>query len=384
VTSAFPPCPKPPDWTIDWATLDEFPWIRDLRGCPQNPVRHAEGDVWTHVHMVCEAMAALPAFRELPEADRSILFAAGLLHDVAKPVCTRREADGSISSRGHSWRGAVKARQILWRRGVSFGPREHVAAIVRHHLVPFFLSESENPTRLAIEVSQTARCDWLAIMAESDARGRVCPDPDQLLRQIEQYRQVCREAGCFGQPYPFPDDHARFRFFREPAPLETGAEFAGEVILMSGLPGAGKDYWIRQHSRQLEVISLDALRISLGVAPSDPQGLVLQRAREIAIEHLRAGRSFIWNASNLSRHARGECVRFFHERNARVRIVYVEATPDRLFAQNRQRRRKVPESVIERLLDRWEVPDRTEAHHVEWIVDGRDGQAADAETRERA
>jgi tRNA uridine 5-carbamoylmethylation protein Kti12 len=36
--------------------------------------------------------------------------------------------------------------------------------------------------------------------------------------------------------------------------------------------------------------------------------------------------------------------------------------------QNRQRRRKVPESVIERLLDRWEVPDRTEAHQVDWIV----------------
>jgi tRNA uridine 5-carbamoylmethylation protein Kti12 len=48
--------------------------------------------------------------------------------------------------------------------------------------------------------------------------------------------------------------------------------------------------------------------------------------------------------------------------------VYVETTPDRLFAQNRQRRRRVPEKVIERLLGRWEVPDRTEAHRVEYVL----------------
>jgi hypothetical protein len=28
----------------------------------------------------------------------------------------------------------------------------------------------------------------------------------------------------------------------------------------------------------------------------------------------------------------------------------------------------VPESVIERWLDRWEVPDLTEAHQVEWAL----------------
>lgn len=369
--SSFPPIPQPPDWTIDWTTLDGFPWISDLKGCPQNPVRHAEGDVWTHVHMVCEAMAALPAWQALPDSERQIAFTAALLHDVAKPVCTRVEPDGSISSRGHSWRGAVRARQILWRRGVPFQQREQVAAIVRHHLVPFFLSESETPKRLAIEVSQTTRCDWLGIMAESDARGRICPDPAQIIGQVEQFREACAAAGCLRQPFVFPSDHARFVFFRD---LERKhddsppAEFASEVVLMSGLPGAGKDFWIRRHLPNHEVISLDALRIDMGVAPSDPQGVVLQRAREIAVQHFAARRSFVWNAANLSRHVRNECVRFFHENGAHVRIVYVEASPERLFSQNRQRRRRVPESVIERLLDRWEVPDVTEAHLVDWVV----------------
>lgn len=369
---SFPPCPKPPDWTIDWTTLDSYPWVQDLKGCPQHPVRHAEGDVWIHVHMVCEAMAALPAWRALPENERQIVFAAALLHDVAKPVCTRVEADGSISSRGHSWRGAVRARQVLWRRGVPFDEREHVSALVRHHLVPFFLTDSENPRRLAIEVSQTARCDWLSILAQSDARGRICPDPDQLLKQIDLFRDSCSEIGCLSAPYPFVSDHARFLYFREPLRQPDSPapeEFVCDVVLMSGLPGAGKDFWIRKNVASDEVISIDALRIEMGVAPSDPQGQVLNRARELAREHLHARKPFVWNAANLSRHVRSECIRLFHEHGARVRIVYVETSPEKLFAQNRQRRRKVPESVIERLLDRWEVPDRTEAHQLDCIVD---------------
>jgi len=368
---SFLPCPRPPDWKIDWADLDPLPWISALKGCPQHPVRHAEGDVWTHVHMVCEAMAALPAWRELPEDEREILFNAALLHDVAKPLCTRIDAEGTISSRGHSWRGAVRARQILWRRGVSFAQREQVSALVRHHLVPFFLADSENPRRLAIEVSQTARCDWLAILAESDARGRNCPDPDQLLKQIQLFRDRCAEGGSLYGPFPFASEHARFLYFRDPSRQPDSPaheEFTCDVVLMSGLPGAGKDFWIRKNLAETDAISLDALRIEMGVSPSDTQGLVLNRAKELAREHLRGGKSFVWNATNLSRHVRGECVRLFHDYGARIRIVYVEAAPERLFSQNRQRRRKVPESVIERLLDRWEVPDVTEAHQVEWVL----------------
>ena len=365
------PCPQPPDWVIDWPALDPLPWLQDLKGCPQNPDRHAEGDVWAHVHLVTEAMVALPAWRELPEADRRVLFLAALLHDVAKPACTRVEPDGRISSRGHSWRGAVRARAVLWRLGVPFAEREAVCAIVRHHLVPFFLVDSEDPRRLAIEVSQTARLDHLAVMAEADVRGRVCPDPQKLLDQIALFREHAVEAGCLSCPFEFPSDHARFLYFRDPARQPDSPaheEFRCDAVVLSGLPGAGKDHWIEKHLPGRPVVSLDAIRQELGVPPSDPQGEVLSRARELAREHLRAHRDFVWNATNLSRNVRRDCLGLFHEYGARVRLVYVEVPPERLFAQNRQRKRKVPEKVIERLLDRWEVPDRTEAHQVDYVV----------------
>ena len=366
----FPLTPQPPSWSIDWSAIDVQPWIEHLKGCPQHPIRHAEGDVWNHVHMVCEAMVEMPAWRELAEGERDILFKAALLHDVAKPICTRIDADGSISSRGHSWRGAVLARQILWQAGVGFREREQVTALVRHHLVPFFLAESENPLRHAVEVSQTARCDWLSILAYADARGRRCDDPQRLFDQIDRFRSQCLALGCLENDYRFVNDHARFLYFRDPgSPLdqEVRENYECEVTLMSGLPGAGKDFWIRKQTNA-HVLSLDGIRHELGITHADPQGVVLARAKERARDYLRNRQPFIWNAANLSRYVRADCIRLFHEFGARVCIVYVEVTPQQLAMHNRQRRKKVPNQVIDRLLDKWEVPDKTEAHEIQCIL----------------
>jgi len=367
----FFPSPTPPDWLIDWNTLDPLPFIQEMRGCPQHPVRHAEGDVWTHAHMVCEAMVSSPAWRLLGEEDRQLLFTAALLHDVAKPACTRTEANGEITSRGHSWKGAIRARQILWRRGALFSAREQVSALVRHHLVPFYMVEHANTKRLTFEVSQTAHCEFLSMLAEADARGRTCPDPDRLLDHIGYFRDTCAENQVLTEAHEFASDHARFLYFRDPLRQPDSPaheEFSASVVLMSGLPGAGKDHWISRNMPDEPMVSLDVLRNQLGVSPSDPQGEVLTAAREQARQYLRAGQSFIWNATNLSRQIRNECIRLFADYNAHIKIVYVEVPPARLFAQNRLRKRKVPEGVIDRLLDRWEVPDRMEAHQVEYVV----------------
>src|SRR5262245_49821108 len=133
MSDAFPPCPGPPAWQVEWEQLDRcYPWIRNLAGCPQDPVFHAEGDVWVHTRMVCEALAALPMWRALDEIDRRVLFTAALLHDVAKPECTRPGDDGRLTTRGHSRRGSIMARHILWRLGLPFELRERVAGLVRY------------------------------------------------------------------------------------------------------------------------------------------------------------------------------------------------------------------------------------------------------------
>jgi predicted kinase len=290
---------------------------------------------------------------------------------VAKPACRRVEPGGGVSFRGHARQGAIQARVILWRLGVPFAVREQVASLVRHHLAPFFLVERPDPRRLALEVSQTARCDRLAVLAEADARGRVCHDLQRLLDNIGLFAEFCREQGCLDRPFAFPSDHTRFVYFLEEGRCPDYAaheDLPAEVVLMSGLPGAGKDHWLRGHLPDWPVISLDGLREELDVAPTDPQGPVVNQAREQARAYLRQGVSFAWNATSLSRLLRGGCIRLFAAYRARVRIVYREMPEAVLSRQNRQREAVVPARVMERLLDRWEVPDTTEAHEVTYVV----------------
>lgn len=366
------PIPTPPDFRVDWDALDaRFDWVRAMRGTAQDPIHHAEGDVWIHTKMVCEAMASLAAFRALPESQRRIAFAGALLHDVAKPVRTQVGEDGRVTSKGHSTHGALLARRILWQLGVAFGDREQICALVRHHQEPFWLVEREDPLRLVAQSSQRVSCELLAILAEADARGRRCADQAKILDAIALYRAYAEEQGCLSTPYAFPSAHARFLYLggRQASALHAPHEkFRAEVTLMSGFPGAGKDRWIAEHGKGLPVVSLDRVRDELDVDPEDEQGTVVSAAREEARAHLRAGRSFVWNATNLSRRIRGQCIRLFADYDAKIRIVYVEVPEPVLHAQNRARSKPVPAKVLDALLDRWEVPDPGEAHDVEYVV----------------
>ncbi len=363
--------PQPPDFQLDWDGINTgFVWIRAMADCPQEATYHAEGDVWIHTRMVCESLLANEQWRILPAPEREIVFIAALMHDVGKPACTRIE-DGRISSRGHSTRGAILAREILWRMNVPIRIREPIVSLIRWHQIPFFLIDSLHSQRRLFEVSQTTRCDWLALVTEADARGRICQDQQRLLDNITLFTQFAAEQNCLREPRPFPSDHSRFLYFqkedRDPDYLAFDDTIC-EVIVMSGFPGVGKDTWITNHHPDRPVISLDDLRVELKIKPTDNQGPVVARAREKMREFLRRKQSFIWNATNISRQMREHCLGLCAAYNARIRIVYLETSEANLQAQNQARADSVPAQVISKLFSRWEVPDLTEAHQVDWIV----------------
>lgn len=362
------PCPTTADAAIDWASFDA-PWIAELAACPQDPEHHAEGDVWTHTKMVCEALCADEEWRALDDEARALVFAGCLIHDLAKPVCTRIE-DGRIRQPGHSPRGAVMVRGLLWRLGAPPRLREAIVGLVRYHQVPFFAIEVADPRRRIALLTQSCRADHLALVTRADALGRICRDPGRLVDNVALFVELCREHECLDRPFAFPSDHTRFVYFRdegrEPSVLAHD-DTRLTVTLMSGLPGSGKDTWIRDHL-DLPVVSLDDLREELDAGPTGDQGAVIQAARERAREHLRRGQDFVWNATNLTRDLRRRLIDLFAAYHARVRIVAVEAPYREIFRQNRARAARVPEKVIERMSGRWELPDATEAHEVVWVT----------------
>ena len=364
--------PDAPGWRIDWSAIWAlWPALPALDACPQDPIHHAEGDVGTHTRMVVAALVADPDWRALPEGDRATLFWAAVLHDVGKPATTA-EAEGRITSRGHSRVGTQIAREVLWHARAPFAWREALCGIIAHHQLPFWLIERPDPTRIAIETSMRCRPDHLCLHARADAEGRICADKRAVLDHVALATATFEEAGCARGPYPFANDESRVVYHErsDRAPDHAAyPEHPCTVTMMSGLPGAGKDSWLAANRPSLPVVSLDRLRGELGIAPTDDQGRVVQAAQEAARAHLRAGRDFAWNATNTTRLTRAKVLRLLRAYGARVEIVYLEPAPRELMRRNGARSARVPDAVIARLAAKLEPPQIWEAHRVHHVVD---------------
>ena len=366
-------CPHSPDFGLDWPALEDALPLSPLAECPQEPVHHGEGNVLAHTKLACEALVADPAWRSLDEAGRQEVFLAALLHDIAKAQTTR-EQEGRLTSPGPARRGAIEARRLLWQLGMAPAARERVCALIRHHMVPYFLVEAtqEEPQiarRRALGISLTAGCGRLSMLARADAHGRIAKSAPEIELAAELFSDYCAELGCLSKPYPFPSDHSRFLYFRRPGRDPAYMAYddtAGRAIMMHGLPGAGKDAYIDKYLPLLPVVSLDTIREELGIPAGKPQGAVIQLARERAREHLRVGADFIWNATSISRAQRETTIALFTAYNARVEIVAVEVDFALHEEQNRARdaAKVVPERAIARMLERWEYPDLTECHQL--------------------
>jgi predicted kinase len=366
--------PGPPDWAVSWARIeDALDVVRALRGVPQDPVWHAEGDVAVHTRMVCEALAADPRWRSTPESGRARAFLAAVFHDVGKTRTTRPGPDGRLQSRGHARAGELMTRELLWRQGAGIAEREAICALVRHHQVPFWALERPDAEQIAYRVSLLASNADLAMLAAADEAGRIRTDDGETLGAVDLYREYCTELGCLDTPRTFPSAHARYQWFRRPArdpDHDAYDDTTFEVTVMSGLPGVGKNHWITHHLPGLPVVSLDALRTDLGIDPRADQGPVVTAARHRAREHLRVRRPFVWNATNISRDLRRRTIDLAADYGARVNVVALEAPPEVIRSRNAARPVPVPQTVIDRLVTRWEPPDPTEAHTVRLIDTG--------------
>ncbi|MGN6417045.1 MAG: AAA family ATPase [Pseudobacter sp.] len=365
-------------WTItknkEWSLLEqEFDWVKKMSVTPQDPVHHAEGNVAVHTQMVLAALEAMEQYQSLDEALKEILRAAALMHDMEKYNTTIINPDGSISSPGHAKRGAQTARVLLYTElNAPFHIREQVVGLVRYHGLPLWLLERPDPLRTLVRAAYEVDTRRLAILARADVLGRICADQADLLYRIDCFEEFCKEYDCWGTVRRFENANAKMHYLlHEDSHIDyiPFEEPVAEVILMSGLPGAGKDTWIRKHCADWPLVSLDGIRNKWKVAPDDKtaNGRVIQEAKEQAKVFLRRGQGFVWNATNTTRQMRTQLIELFMTYKAKVRIVYLEPPYSALVKQNKNREAVVPQRVIDKLIGKLEVPAGWEAHTVSFI-----------------
>ena len=370
---------------IDWhgieAALSSF--VIPMSRTEQNPAFHAEGDVWTHTKLVCETLVKLDAFRALCENQKQAAFLAALLHDIGKIPTTRWE-DDKWTSPNHTLVGSKMARQFLWQElGLCGTPekqqlRETVCNLIRYHsFPPHAIDDPDGKRKLLAIAANGKNCpmftiELLCVLCEADALGRICLDEQDRIHMAEQV-QLCREFamenGCYTGPFPFPSAYTQFSYLgrKDIAPeVELYDDTWSEVILMSGLPGTGKDTWIKENCPDLPMISLDEIRRELKISPTDNQSKVVEIARERARELLRKKQSFVWNATNLSPIVRKKQIKMFTQYHASTRIVYLETNWDKQLRRNEGRPDAVPEQAICHMMEELVPPEALEAEAVDW------------------
>ena len=353
----------------------------DLRNTPQSKIFHGEGDVYTHTMMVCDALTSLDEYKVLPSKQQYILYVAALLHDVGK-ISTTVLQDGDLHSPNHGSRGSKMARELLFKDlGISGKQeymefRETVCMLVRNHMFPPHAIYQENSISRLHKMSSNGIVlpdysnKMLYLLSKADILGRKSDDTNKLLDDVEYFAELAKEEQCFDTYYKFKSDYARRQYllgktsFKD---MEFYNETWGNVIMMSGLPGVGKDYMINLNLKNLPMISLDEIRKEHKIKPTDNQGKLVNIGREKAKEYLRNCQPFVWNATNITPQMRESLISLFEGYRASVTINYIEASWNRILKQNSDRENIVPQKAISGMLGKLLPPSVSEATTVNWI-----------------
>jgi len=387
------------------AWLGTFDFLDRLGATPQDPVWHGEGDVFTHTSMVLQE-----TYREIEEAantltihDRAALVLGAIFHDIAKCVATRERPDSEGRIRIVAPRHADRGRSYIVLRLLELGLRgpllRDVLGLVGHHHDPRKLVDDGAPPNRYRKLARLVDPRLVYHLERADLRGRICQDLEHQLELIELFRLGCEEARAWTSRTPFqgevstvlssssvPESLVRDVAAFALRDLENGVIFSGEeaisrsyafrerpskLTLLVGPSGSGKSTSIEgSQGMACEVISLDTLREKHHGARSHQKaaGEIVQEAKELLRESLRAGTHAIWDATNLKRDRRRALIGLARDYGAATRIVAFAQPLGTLHERNGTREHPVPAEILSKQIDSMDWPYAHEADVLE-IVD---------------
>ncbi len=194
------------EFLVDTGWIVHFPEIANLRGVPQDPEWHPEGDVGVHTMLVVDAAARIAVRDSLDGDERAVLLFAALTHDFAKAGTTAlRERDGvpRWTAYGHEALGGPLARAFLEGIGIKPAIVEQVIPLVENHLAHSSLRNDVTPRtvrRLALRLAP-ANITQLIRLIEADHAGRP-PLPAGLPESAVRIQDMAAAQAVETKPQP--------------------------------------------------------------------------------------------------------------------------------------------------------------------------------------
>jgi tRNA nucleotidyltransferase (CCA-adding enzyme) len=148
--------------------LDYFPELKALKGVPQDPEYHPEGDVWSHTMMVLDAVTELHG----DDAKTNLrLSLAALCHDLGK-ADTTVSVDGKICAPAHEITGLALTRTLLERVTDEKTLIESILPLVRHHLKPLQFYKERADAAAIRRLANMVNIEELILLSKANFLGR--------------------------------------------------------------------------------------------------------------------------------------------------------------------------------------------------------------------
>ena len=378
------------------ALSDVMPLLNELVYTDQDEVWHAEGDVHTHTDMVLEELEFILAEEAawLDDQRRLALVLSGALHDIAKPITTKlveRNGRTCLICPNHEEKGRSYVLRTLMEMGLEKKTVLLVANLVGYHQMPNRLvrkDASEAEYRL---LSRQVDPQLLYFLEKADMKGRICDDMAKNLESLELFRMRLEELDLWENEMPYEDWFEVFNendiSYARGASLMSIHDFEMKIIsspeeglarsyrlkdgyaklvITCGPSGSGKSSWIEALGEEWEIISLDNLRFEMTGKRSRQKdnGTVLQHARTLLKQYLSHNKNIVWDATSLRKDHRAALIQTGIKYGALVSIRAYIAPEKILYQRNSKRINPVPEKVLSKQLESYQIPSVDEAHEL--------------------
>lgn len=360
--------------------LKYFPSLKSLKTTPQDNYYHGEGDVFTHTLMVLDELVKLPSYYNSTAEEQLIMFYAALFHDIAKPICTKIEND-KITSKGHSAKGAVDARILMYKKYTPFNIRESICNIIANHQVPFF-AFNDKPTEnrpqksaeyIAISLSHQVNLKHLITVAKADMLGRKFEKKQDCMDDICLFEELVQELGIYESSYTFASNVSKMKYFDSYGAIPPDMEYYDSVNqntckILCGLPGSGKSYF-RNNSSIKNFVSFDDTIEELNLKRGTKEaGKAVQVVYERMKEFARSNEDFIFDSTNISKVRRNVILNLCKSYNIRYDIEYFEVDETTANLRILTRNNTLSYDKVKDMMYKWEVPTSLEAYNVQYYI----------------